>query len=232
MQLGFSSPSKTAYLQHQARSAFKSKKWRMARDTYTSAVECMELPTEPLQSSLMIERAASQIELQEYHAALQDLYSVCSSAAFTSLDETHRSRTKCLIARVHYALRHYNDALAVIRELPDSVESRQDFERTRARLLEAETGNYPWTELRRRSLVPGTFFLDISDYLGPVMPSTVPEHGHSSSRRQRVITTRSVQPGEIPLVVKAKASDFVDPQITHLTLGFDVMNEPPVFPDT
>lgn len=98
----------------------------MARDTYTSAVECMGLSTEPLQSSLMIERAACQLELLEYHAALQDLYSVCSSAAFTSLDETHRSRTKCLIARVHYALRHYNDALAVIHELPDSVESRQD----------------------------------------------------------------------------------------------------------
>lgn len=64
------------------------------------------------------------------------------------------------------------------------------------------------------------------------MPSTVPEHGHSGGRRQRVITTRSVQPGEILVVVKAEASNFVDPQTTHLTLGFDVMNEPPVFPDT
>lgn len=231
MQLGFSSPSKTSYLQRQALSAFKSSKWRMARDTYNSAVESMELPTEPLQSSLMIERAACQLELQEYYAALQDLYSVCSSAAFTSLDETLQTRAKCLIARVHYALHHYKDALAVIRELPDSVESRQDLARSQARLLEAKTGNYPWTELRRRSLVLDTFFLDVADYIGPVTPSTVPEDSHGG-RRPRLITTRAIRPGEILMVVKAKALDFVDPQTTHLTLGFDVMNEPPVFPDT
>lgn len=232
MQLGFSSPSKTAYLQNQARSAFKLNKWRMARDAYSSAIELMELPTEPLQSSLMIERAASQLELQEYHAALQDLYNVSSSATFPSLDETLQTRTKRLIARVHYVLRQYRDALAVICGLSDSVESRQDLKRIQARLLEAKTGNYPWTELRRRSLLPDTFFLDIADYLGPVMLSTIPDDVHVNRRRRRLITTRAIQPGEILLVVKAKASDFVDPQVMHLTLGFDVVNEPPVFPDT
>ena len=232
MELGFSSPSKTSYLQNQARSAFKSRKWRMARDTYSSAIESMEPPTEPLQSSLMIERAACQLELQEHHAALQDLYSVYNSSAFPSLDEVLQTRTKRLIARVQYALRHYKDAIAVISELSDSVESRQDFERTRTRLLEAQTGDYPWIELRRRSLAPDTFFLDIADYLGPVTPSTVPDDGHSSGRKRQLITTRAVQPGEILLVVKAKASNFVDIQATHLTLGFDLVNEPPVFPDT
>lgn len=227
-----SSPSKTSYLQNQARSAFKSRKWRTARDTYSSAIESMEPPTELLQSSLMIERAACQLELQENHAALQDLYSVYSSAAFPSLDEVLRTRTKRLIARVQYALRHYKDAIAVISELSDSVESRQDFERTRTRLLEAQTGDYPWIELRRRSLAPDTFFLDVADYLGPVMPSTVPDDGHASGRKRRLITTRAVQAGDILLVVKAKAFNFVDIQATHLTLGFDVVNEPPVFPDT
>jgi len=204
----------------------------MARDTYSAAIESMEVPLEPLQSSLTIERAECQLELQEYHAALQDLCGVCSSAVFTNLDEILQTRTNRLIARVHYALRHYKDALAVLRELSDSVESCQDFERTRARLLEAKTGNYPWTELRQRSLVPDMFFLDVADYLGPVLPSTAPDEGHSSCRRRRLVTTRAVQPGEILLVVKARASDFMDPQAKHLTLGFDVMNEPPVFPDT
>ena len=232
MQLGFSGPSKTSYLQNQARSAFESRKWRMARDTYSSAIESMEPPTELQQSSLMIERAACQLELQEYRAALQDLYSVCSSAAFPSLDQVLQIRTKRLIARVHYALRHYKDAMAVTRELSDSVESRQDFGRTRTRLLEAQTGDYPWIELRRRSLAQDTFFLDVADCLGPVMPSTVPDDGHGTGRKRRLITTRAAQPGEILLVVKAKASDFLDRQATHLTLGFDLVNEPPVFPDT
>jgi hypothetical protein len=204
----------------------------MARDTYSSAVESMELPTEPLQSSLMTERAACQIELREYYTALQDLYSVRSSAAFTSLDETLQTQTKCLIARAHYALHHYKDALSVLCELSGSTESRQDFERTRARLLEAKTGKYPWAELRSRSLVSETFLLDVADYLGPVVSSTVSDESHDHGRRRRLITTRAVQPGEILMVVKAKALDFVDPQATHLTLGFDVLNEPPVFPDT
>jgi len=204
----------------------------MARDTYSSAIESLEPRSEPLQSSLIIERAACQLELQEYHAALQDLYCVCSSAAFPSFDEVFKTRTKRLIARVQYELRHYTDAIAVIRELSDSVEARQDFERTWARLQEAKEGNYPWIELRRRSLFPDTFFLDVADYLGPVKPSTVPDNGHGNGRKRRLITTREAQPGEILLVVKAKASDFVDPQATHLTLGFDLMNEPPVFPDT
>ena len=231
LQLGFSSPSKTSYLQNQARSAFKSRKWRMARDAYSSAVESME-PLIELQSSLVIERAACQLELQEYHAALQDLYSVCSSAAFPSLGEALQTQTKRLIAKIQYALRHYEDAMAVIGELSDSVESRQDFERTRTRLLEAKTGVYPWIELRRLSLAPDTFFLDVADYIGPVMSSTVPDDSHGSGRKRRLITTRAAQPGEILLVVKAKVSDFVDLQAAYLTLGVDLMNEPPVFPDT
>lgn len=147
-----------------------------------------------------------------------------SSAAFTSLDKTLQAQTKCLIATVHYALCHYNDALAVIHEPPDFVESCKDFERTRARLLEGKTGNYPWTELRSRSLVPDTFFSDVADYLGPIAPSTV----RKTVTVVRLITTRA---GEILTVVRAKASDFVNLQTTHLTLGFDVMNEPPIFPD-
>ena len=231
LQLGFSSPSKTSYLQNQARSAFKSRKWRMARDAYSSAIESME-PLIELQSSLMIERAACQLELQEYYAALQDLYSVRSSAAFPSLGEALQTQTKHLIAKIQYALRHYEDAIAVIVELSDSVESRQDFERTQTRLLEAKTGDYPWIELRRLSLAPDTFFLDVADYIGPVMSSTVPDDGHGSGRKRRLTTTRVAQPGEILLVVKAKASDFVDLQAAYLTLGVDLMNEPPVFPDT
>lgn len=87
---------------------------------------------------------------------------------------------------------------------------------------------YPWAQLRQRASFIDSFFLDGADYEGPVKLSSTDD----GPRRRCLIATSTIEPGEIFLIGKAEVSAFVDPTATCLTLGLDMINDPPVFPDT
>ncbi|PLB52765.1 TPR domain protein [Aspergillus steynii IBT 23096] len=178
---------------------FNQAKYHLAIDCYSKALDSSPTSEETL--AIRLNRALTCLKTHQFDAALHDLDLILT---------THESSEKALFRKSQalYHLQKFQDSSEVHKVLSkkytDNMAAKSEFDRATARLIEEQSGQYPFKRLQLEAKKRHPPHLDRATYIGPV--SVRP----TESRGRELFTTEAVQAGDLLFCEKALAHAFHD----------------------
>ena len=166
---------------------FKQRKWLCAAIAYSEG-----LRTEPQNHLLLLNQAATFLELQWYHSAAANAEEVI---AMKLSDPTLQRKAVIRATKAHYAAENYSKAIQLAKLLPRDADAQLLAEKSRQRIQERDRGKYDWNMLYKQSRTSASR-PDVASHQGPVKITRLSgDEGVVSP--YGVFTTRRVEQGEL-----------------------------------
>ncbi|PWY94976.1 SET domain-containing protein [Aspergillus sclerotioniger CBS 115572] len=153
---------------------FNKAAYYLAIDCYSKALEFS--PTLQEDITIRLNRALACLKTRQFDAALRDVELVLS-----------KFRKSCGVHKM------------LSKAYPNNSAAKGEFSMVKARLMEAQSGQYPSKQLQQEATERRPPLLDRATYIGPVSVRSTESHGRS------LFTTEAVQTGDLLLCEKAFA---------------------------